>query len=76
MTITTLKIVLGLISIAQQLFSWMKSQKDFNAGHDNAVATASLALLETTTQGKALRDSVRKMSETDADKLWGDMLDA
>ena len=76
MTLTTLKIVLGLISLANALSTWLSRQKDYDTGHDAAVAQATLQLLETTKQGKTLRESIKKLSDTDSDRLWDDMLNA
>ena len=69
-----LNIVLMLVQAAQALFGWLRDRQLIKAGEDAAVARAALALLETTQEGKRLRDYVKTLEPTEEDALWDRML--
>lgn len=64
---TGLKAVLALVN-------WANRRQLLDAGQDQAVARQALAVLEATEEGKRLRDRIKQMSDSDADKLWNEML--
>lgn len=70
-----LNIILALVSAAKAIMQWLHDRQMIKAGEDAAVARAALALLETTQEGKRLRDHVKALeTQADEDALWDRML--
>jgi len=76
MPLVTMKLILGLLSLASTLATWLRNKQQIDAGYDKAIAQAATEILFTTEAGKKLRDQVRSVTDEDADKLWKDMLNA
>lgn len=71
---TWIGLVQALISAASALFGWLRDRQLIKAGEDAAVARAALDLLETTQEGKRLREYVKTLEPTEEDALWDRML--
>lgn len=53
---------------------WMHDRDMIQAGQDKAVAAAAMEVLETTAEGKRLREHVKTLDIPGEDKLWDEML--
>lgn len=69
-----INIVLTLLGFAKSLMQWLHDRRMIQAGEDAAVARAALAVLETTAEGKRLRDHVKTLETAEEDALWDRML--
>jgi len=54
--------------------AWAKERQALKTGEDAALARAAVELLELTEAGKALREKIRTLSDTEAEELWKRML--
>lgn len=68
------QLLMILLRAASGLFGWLRDRQMIKAGEDAAVARAAKALLESTERGKALREHVKGLSQSEEDDLWERML--
>jgi hypothetical protein len=68
------QLLMLLLRAAFGLFMWLRDRQLIKQGEDAAVARAAKALLESTAKGKALRDHVKSLSQTEEDDLWDRMV--
>ena len=68
-----ISIVLSGIKLAISIMTYLNDRQLLKAGEDKAVARMALELLEQTAEGKALRDSVKGLSDEEAADLWDRM---
>ena len=73
---TWTNLILPILNLALTLLKFAQQRQLLQAGQDKAIAMAALQVLENTQNGKAIRESVRKLSDTEATTLWDEMLDA
>jgi len=66
-------IILTGLKLLMSIMSYLNDRKMIQAGEDRAIARASLELLEQTQEGKALREHVKGLSDTEAADLWDRM---
>ena len=66
-------IILTGLKLLTSLLNYLNDKRLIQAGEDKAVARAALELLEQTAEGKALRDSIKSLSDQEAADLWDRM---
>ena len=72
---TWVNLILMLISAAKALTQWLHDRQMIQAGHDKAVAQAAMELLQTTQEGKRLREAVKAIeTPKEEEDLWDAML--
>ena len=69
-------IVLLLLQMGFKLLSYAQEHRLLKAGQDAAVAKMAMRVLDSTEQGKRLREQIAGLSEDEADALWDDMKNA
>lgn len=68
-----ISIVLSGIKLAISIMTYLNDRQLLKAGEDKAVARMALELLEQTAEGKALRDSIKGLSDQEVADLWDRM---
>ena len=68
-----ISIILTSLKLLTSLLNYLNDKRLIQAGEDKAVARAALELLEQTAEGKALRDSIKSLSDQEAADLWDRM---
>jgi hypothetical protein len=71
---TWINLILGLIRAAGAIADWLRARQLIKAGEDRAIASAAIAVLQKTEEGKRLRDYVNSLPQPDEDSLWDRML--
>lgn len=66
-------IILSGVKLAISIMTYLNDRQLLKAGEDKAVARMALELLEQTAEGKALRDSIRGLSDPEVADLWDRM---
>jgi hypothetical protein len=63
------KIILGLISLAENIFEWAKKQEYIQQGRDEEIARASAAILAKTEYAKNVRTKLEAMDDRGIDDV-------
>jgi len=71
--VSWVSIILTGLKLLTSLLNYLNDKRLIQAGEDKAVARAALELLEQTAEGKALRDSIKSLSDQEAADLWDRM---
>lgn len=66
--------VVNMLKLAKSLWDWAKENNLVSKKQDQAVAAASLRVLESTETGHLLLEKISALPEEEADKLWESML--
>lgn len=64
-----LSLALVLLKIANNIFAWVRSRQEIQAGEDAEIAKVSAAILMKTKSAKAIMEEVSGMSGADLDVL-------
>lgn len=72
---TWASVILALLQLARSLLSWTREKDLLKAGQDQAIAKASLEVLEITKTGRELRERIAAMDDAAAEELWRKMID-
>lgn len=67
-------IIVALLNVASSLVVWLRQKNALDIARDQEIARASLAILELTREGQALRDRVTALSDPEAEELWNRMV--
>ena len=67
--------ILALLKLATSLVGWMRDRNLIQQGQDQAIAKASLEVLEATASGKEIRERIRGLDDDSADALWSQMIE-
>jgi hypothetical protein len=68
-------LIISLIRLAIALTVWVREKDLLKAGQDQAIAKASLEMLEATKRGQAIREAIASLDDQSASKLWESMID-
>lgn len=68
-------LIIALLKAATSLTSWLRDKQALEAGRDQEIARASLAVLQATAAGNELRRRIEAMEDPEAEELWKRMLD-
>jgi hypothetical protein len=68
-------LIISLIRLAIALTVWVREKDLLKAGQDQAIAKASLEMLEATKRGQAIREAIASLDDQSANKLWESMID-
>jgi hypothetical protein len=68
-------LIISLIRLAIALTAWTREKGLLKAGQDQAIAKASLEMLEATKRGQAIREAIASLDDQSASKLWESMID-
>ena len=72
---TWASLILTLLKLATSLVGWMRDRNLIQQGQDQAIAKASLEVLEATASGKEIRERIRGLDDDSADALWSQMIE-
>lgn len=67
-------LAIAALKVLASLVKFLSDRKMIRAGEDRIIAKQAITILESTQQGKRLREKVKALDDEDADQLWDDLI--